>query len=95
MGDRRVPMAQVYDLYRGTGTPAAVLAAAQAGSPQPERLNSQLFYAHLYLGLYYEAAGQVDLAKEHILKAEEHKIAHYMWDVAHLHAERLRSLTKP
>jgi lipoprotein NlpI len=88
--DRRVPMMQIYDLYRGRLKPEDVLAAAQAGNPSKESLNTRLFYAHLYLGLWHEAAGRIAQAKEHLLKAEERKIGHLMWDVAHVHAERLR-----
>ena len=93
--DRRVPMMQIYALYRGKSRPAEVLAAAEAippAEPAAEaRLNNQLFYAHLYLGLYYEAAGEQELAREHLLKAaDDHPIGHYMWDVAKLHADRLR-----
>ena len=89
--DRRVPMMQIYDLYRGKLKPEDVLAAARAGQPMRDALNSRLFYAHLYLGLWHEAAGRAAEAKEHLLKAEEHTIGHYMWDVAHVHAERVRA----
>jgi len=89
--DRRVPMMQIYDLYRGKLKPADVLAAAEAGEPGKEALNRQLFYAHLYIGLWHEAAGETELAKKHILEAEKHKIGHYMWDVAHVHADLLRA----
>lgn len=88
--DRRVPMMQIYDLYRGKLKPDDVLAAANAGeASEPER-NARLFYANLYLGLYYEVAGEAEAAKRHILLAEKHKIGHYMWDVAHIHADLLR-----
>lgn len=89
--DPRVPMMQIYDLYRGKLEPADVLKAAQAGNPTQENLNSRLFYAHLYIGLWHEAAGRPEEAKKHILTAEKHKITHYMWDVAHIHAERIRA----
>jgi lipoprotein NlpI len=92
--DRRVPMMQIYDLYRGKLKPADVLAAAEAGEPSKEALNQRLFYAHLYIGLWHEAAGEKDLAKKHILEAEKHKIGHYMWDVAHVHADLLRPPAK-
>ena len=92
--DRRVPMMQVYDLYRGKLKPAEVLAAAEAGEPSKEGRNRQLFYAQLYIGLWHEAAGEKDLAKKHILEAEKHKVDHYMWDVAHVHADLLRSKDK-
>ena len=89
--DRRVPMMQIYDLYRGKLQPADVLAAAQADNPDKPWLNQQLFYAHLYIGLWHEAAGRAAPAKEHIFEAEKHKIAHYMWDVAHVHAEQIKA----
>lgn len=92
--DRRIPMMQIYDLYRGKLKPEDVLAAAEEGQPSKEALNRQLFYAHLYIGLWHEAAGEKDLAKKHILEAEKHKIDHYMWDVAHVHADLLRSGNK-
>src|SRR6185295_9543257 len=44
--DKRVPMRQVYDLYKGDLKPEDVLKAAKA--------NNQLFYAHLYVGIYYD-----------------------------------------
>ncbi len=88
--DRRVPMMEIYALYQGKLTPDDVLKAAEAGEPNKEMLNIRLFYAHLYIGLWHEAAGKGDLSKKHILEAEKHKIGHYMWDVAHVHAERLR-----
>lgn len=94
MADPRVPMMQIYELYRGKLKPEDVLAAAEAGRPDANQLNQQLFYAHLYVGLWHEAAGRAEEAKKHILEAEKHKIAHYMWDVAHVHAERLRAAEK-
>jgi lipoprotein NlpI len=89
--DRRVPMRQIYDLYRGQSKPEEVLAAARAGQPDPDDLNERLFYAHLYLGLYHEAAGDKKLALEHLRKAaEDHRIGHYMWDVARVHYQLLK-----
>lgn len=89
--DTRVPMMQIYELYRGKLKPADVLAAAHAGEATEQARNMRLFYAHLYLGLYYEAAGDKESAKKHILEAaDKHKIGHYMWDVARIHADRLR-----
>lgn len=89
--DRRVPMMRIYDLFRGEAQPQDVLEAAKAGQPTEEQLNHRLFYAHLYLGLYYEARGEVEKARSHIVTAaEKHRIDGYMWDVAHVHAERFR-----
>src|SRR6185436_10766605 len=92
--DRRVPMMQIYDLYRGKLKPIDVFVAPEAREPTKEARNQQLFYAHLYVGLWYEAAGEKELAKKHILEAEKHKIGHYMWNVAHVHADLLRAQEK-
>jgi lipoprotein NlpI len=88
--DPRPVMMEIYALYQGKLKPDDVLAAAKADEPIRELLNQRLFYAHLYLGLWHEAAGNVEEARKHILEAEKHKIGHYMWDVAHVHANRLR-----
>ena len=87
-------MMEVYALYRGDIAPEAVLAAAREGNPPAERLNERLFYAHLYLGLYFEAVGDEKSSAQHIAEAEKHRIPHYMWDVAHVHAERQRNAHK-
>jgi lipoprotein NlpI len=88
--DPRVPMMQVYALYAGRAKPDDVLAAARAGEPSPEELNNRLFYAELYLGLYFEAAGDRKQAGEHLEAAIRHRIGHYMWDVARVHVELLK-----
>jgi lipoprotein NlpI len=80
--DKRVPMMEVYDLFRGKLKPADVLKAAEAGEPPAEQLNRRRFYAHLYLGLYYESLGDARRALRHLATAAEHRIGHYMWDVA-------------
>ena len=90
-GDRRVPMAEVHALFQGKGDAATVMKAAEAGDLTPERKRMQLFYAHLYLGLYYEAMKDDAKAREHILKAAElSESANYMGAVARVHADRLK-----
>src|SRR5262245_25781922 len=90
--DPRVPMMQIYGLYQGKLKPEDVLAVANAKLPNPDLQRQRLFYANLYIGLWYEAAGNAEEAKKHIVEADEkHKISHYMWDVAHVHAGRLRA----
>jgi len=88
--DTRIPMMQIYNLYRGKLTPADVLEAAKAGDPDERSLHRRLFYAHLYIGLYHEVAGKEDDALRHIgLAAEKYRIGHYMGDVAHVHNQIL------
>jgi lipoprotein NlpI len=91
--DRRIPMMQIYELYRGNLKPDQVLQAARADAPQPEVLAGRLFYAHLYLGLYYEVGGELAQAEKYILLAADKTLAdnsqinRYMWDVARIHAQ--------
>lgn len=81
--DTRVPMMQIHALFAGRGTVEDVL--------KPARGRDALFYAHLYLGLYYEVTGNVSLSKKHIrLATHDYAVDHYMGDVARVH-EKLRS----
>jgi lipoprotein NlpI len=91
-GDARVPMAQVQQLFAGKATEQDVLAAANANNPPPPQLNRQLFYAHLYLGLYEEAQNHPDKAKAYLTTAvEKHPIPDYMFGVAKVHLQLLTS----
>jgi lipoprotein NlpI len=85
-------MMEVYELFRGNATVADVLQAVDKGSPMDAERNMRLFYAHLYLGLYFESLGEAAKAKEHIgIAATRHKLAdHYLWNVADVHAARLK-----
>jgi lipoprotein NlpI len=78
--DARVPMRQVYEMFRGTLPPDRVLAAA-GSRPSGE------FFAHLYVGLYYEALRD-KRALEHIRMAAADRFADaggYMHTVAKVH----------
>ena len=84
--DARVPMREVYQLFRGSLAPEQVLSAA---GTEPDAQ----FFGHLYLGLYFEALGMKDRAREHITIAAADRFARfggYMHMVARVH---LRSLT--
>lgn len=88
--DTRVPMKEVHALFAGTGTAEQVIAAAKKeGDPsQSEQAKNAMLYAHLYLGIYYEALGKDELVKTHIGKAAgEFKMDHYMGKVAQVHAK--------
>jgi lipoprotein NlpI len=84
-GDTRVPMKEIHSLFAGKGTAEEVLAAAST-----TKKDQPMFYAHLYLGLYYEALGEPVKAREHIVKAaRDFSADHYMGDVARIHASVL------
>jgi lipoprotein NlpI len=88
--DPRVPMMQIYSLFRGDGSVDVVFAAAQAGSPSKDELRNQMFYANLYVGLYFEAQGDAKQARNYIGQAAgKFSVDHYMGDVARVHM-RLR-----
>jgi lipoprotein NlpI len=85
--DSRVPMREVYEMFRGATTADAVLKAA-GERPQGR------FYAHLYVGLYSEAIGDQARAREQIDLAAQPQFADaggYMHMVAVVHQARLKN----
>jgi lipoprotein NlpI len=87
--DTRIPMMEVYGLFAGKLKPDAVLAAAKKAKT-PEALNRQIFYAHFYIGLYFEAIGDAPKALEQMELAVQHRVGHYMWEVARVHRDVLK-----
>lgn len=86
-GDTRVPMKEVHVLFSGKGSEEDVMKAANVDA-DPASKRNHLCYAHLYLGLYHEALGHTDQAKEHMLKAaKEYKMDHYMGQCAQVHVK--------
>lgn len=84
--DPRVPMREIYEMFRGTRRPEDVLSAAG------DQASGQ-FYAQLYLGLYFEALGNKPKALEHITAAAADRFASaggYMHTVARVHLGMLR-----
>ncbi|MBW4545949.1 MAG: hypothetical protein KME25_16100 [Symplocastrum torsivum CPER-KK1] len=87
--DPRPIMNSVYDLYAGNCTPEDVLATGKKYGRHGR------FYSHLYIGLYYEAAKDLEQSPEssstlrsrfYILKAaNEYKLDDYMWYLACVH----------
>jgi lipoprotein NlpI len=85
-GDSRVPMKEVHDLFAGKVSVEAVLKAAESG--EGEALKNHRCYAHLYLGLYFEALGDEAKAKDHMLKAaNDYRMDHYMGKSAQVHVK--------
>ena len=79
--DARVPMRQIYEMFRGALSPEQVLQAAGAQS-------TAQFYAQLYVGLYFEALRDDRRALEHIMAAAADRYADaggYMHTVARVH----------
>jgi len=78
--DSREPMMTIYKVFRGETRPEELLPGISTGA-------LARFYAHLYLGLYYEALGREVEAYQHIAVAadDNYGIGGYMHGVAKLH----------
>jgi lipoprotein NlpI len=87
--DARPPLMEVLQMIRGQLEPPAVIAAAEAAHGGPTTKALARFYGHLYVGLYHDAGGQPELAKEHLRRCLEEKVGGYMRDVALVHHRRL------
>ena len=81
--DSRVPMRQIYQMFKGEMRPEQMLASAGV-SPEGQ------FYAHFYAGLYFEATGNRERARAEIITAaNRYTDGGYMHDVAVVHRDIL------
>lgn len=88
--DRRVPMMTVYDLFKGDAKPEDVLKSVEQGKPNEAELKKRLFYAHLYLGIWFDLTGESKKALTHLKQSVEQGPIHpYMWEVARVHRDLL------
>ena len=98
--DRRVPMSQIYEMYAGRMTPEQVLTIANQTSPSveldSEQHRLQRYYAHLYIGLYYEMLEKEQASLDSMKKAAELNPlgkTNFMGQVARVHLQ-LRQAAK-
>ena len=70
-GEERVPMPELYQLFKGEGSEADVWLAVEEGDPKKDERTQREFFANYYLGLYKQANGKLELADELIGKALE------------------------
>ncbi len=92
--EKRIPMMQVYSMFKGELRPGRVLAAARSGEPAERELARAMFYADLYLGIFYEATGEPGLARLYLRRAEEAKefgdmTLDYMREVARVFGDEM------
>ncbi len=93
--DSRIPMMEVYSLFLGRATPEKVLHVAEAGETNEDDRRHRRFYAHLYVGLYFEMMGDGKKSLEHLAKAvKDYPITHYMMDVARVHVQSRKKEAK-
>lgn len=90
-GDKRVPMSQIYEMFAGRMTPEDVLDRARNTKTKTEPENQrelQLYYAHLYTGLYHEMLGKPEAARAALEKAAKNNPlgkTNFMGQVARVH----------
>ena len=70
-GEKRVPMPELYLLFKGEGSEVDVWLAVEEGDPDKDERTRREFFANYYLGLYKQATGTLELADELIGKALE------------------------
>ena len=91
-GDTRIPMSHIYEMFAGRMTPEKVLQKAQKTTERVEegsvQHRLQLYYAHLYTGLYHEMLKDNEAAITSLRKAEEVNPlgkSNFMGQVARVH----------
>jgi lipoprotein NlpI len=90
-GDPRIPMAAIHRLFAGKASVEDVLSEVKQRPLDDAARRTANFYAHLYIGLYHEAAGNEQQARQFITAAaDQYSDANYMGDVARVHAARWR-----
>ena len=90
--DGRIPMMEVYELFRGKAKPDAVLKRLEATTASGDEAREQRFNAHLYLALFHDSEGDLVKARRHLEEAvKQYQAGHYMWAVAKQHQRHLRN----
>lgn len=85
----RTPFPALLALYMDAGTADAVLEEANAETTSSEAHTESLFYAHYYLGKYYEIIDDNKNALIHINESLNHRIPHFMYACAEADAKRM------
>jgi lipoprotein NlpI len=89
---REAPFPALWALYRGEGSVEAVMTAAESGDDVDR--GRRLFYAHYYVGKYYEAMKDFSKAREHVAKALAQSLPYFMDDCAREDLRRLEARVK-
>lgn len=87
-GDPRPPMEEVLKML-SSGDQDAVHTRVDSMPADSRGRADARFYADLYLGLYADAMGQKEKAKEYMNRAAQDAPRHYMGDVARVYAQHL------
>ncbi|EMI17139.1 hypothetical protein RMSM_05930 [Rhodopirellula maiorica SM1] len=89
-GDPRIPMQQILEMLSSGDTEAVNARVNETKVGTPQRADAA-FYGDFYLGLYADAAGDLDLARKLLDRAAKDAPHHYMGDIARVYATYLHS----
>lgn len=87
--DNRPPLMQVQQLIQGKLSANEVIAAAEKGGAGTQGNKLSKFYGYLYIGLYFDAMGDLDNAKKYLQLCLDQNVPCYMFDVAKVHLDHL------
>ncbi len=77
-GDGRQPMMSILQMLKAEIEPEEVLRGAEKNSSPGRARQSALFYADLYVGLYYDSVGDVEQARKYLERSQSYGIDGYM-----------------
>lgn len=84
-GDGRQPMMSILQMLKKEITPAEVVEAAKANTREGLARNRALFYADLYLGLYYDSLDDKTNAVKYLKRSLTYGVTGYMADTARVY----------
>ncbi len=86
-GDGRQPMMSILQMLKQEKQPADVLAAAEANTAAGARRNMALFYADLYIAMFYDAAENAEETQKYLASSVGRGSSGYMVDTARVYLE--------
>lgn len=86
-GDPRPPMMAVLEMLKGKKTPEEVITSAEQMTVAGSQRELALFYADLYVGLYYDSIGKSTEAKKFLQSSLTRKTGGYMLDTARIYLD--------
>lgn len=89
--DNRPPLMQVQQLIQGKLNVTEVIAAAEKGGAGTQGNRLSKFYGYLYIGLYFDATGDLPNAKKYLQLCLDQNVPSYMYDVAKVHLDQLNA----
>jgi lipoprotein NlpI len=92
---KRPPFPALLDLFLDKGDVTSVVQEATEEAKSTDQRTTNLFYAHYYIGKYFEMIDDKEKSLQHFQTALTHKVPHFMYACAEEDFRRIkRALTK-